>query len=234
MTYQLPDSFSTPDDTRALAYVRRYFGLDGGKAYAGSYFDGWGGSQDSDRFTADDLVAVSFLSVFVPPMAAHRLLETETERFQELLRAVGPDRDLVTESDTIEKNWPGRQLNAALDELPGIGPTIASKLCARKRPHLIPVFDSVVAQITNAWDSQWEPLRLALRERDCELHERLLRLRDTVGLSSEVSVLRVYDVVTWMEGKDKNYRPTTPEEQLGSELADPADGYEDDSASPTS
>jgi len=35
-----------------------------------------------------------------------------------------------------------------------------------------------------------------------------------------VSPLRVYDVVTWMEGKDANLRPTTHEEQLGAELAD--------------
>jgi hypothetical protein len=233
MTYQLPDTFSTPDDTRALGYLRRYFGLDGGKAYIGSHFDGWGGSQDPDRFTADDLIAVSFLSVFVPPMAARRLLETEADRFGALLQAVGADRDLLTESDTIDKEWPGRQLNAALDELPGIGPTIASKLCARKRPRLIPVFDSVVAQVTNAWDSQWEPLRLALRGRDCELHDRLVRLRDHAGLSSMVSVLRVYDVVTWMEGKDKDYRPTVPEELLGAELAALTDVEDDDSA-PTS
>lgn len=230
MTYQLPDSFSTPDDSRALAYLRRYFGLDGGKAYIGSHFDGWGGSQDPDRFAADDLVAVSFLSVFVPPIAARRLLQTDAEHFSELLQAIGPDRDLLTESYTIDKDWPGRQLNAALDGLPGIGPTIASKLCARKRPRLIPVFDSVVAQVTDAWDSQWEPLRSALRARDCELHDRLVRLRDKAGLSAGISVLRVYDVVTWMEGKDKNYRPSTPEEQLASELAHPADGDDDDSA----
>jgi hypothetical protein len=48
-----------------------------------------------------------------------------------------------------------------------------------------------------------------------------------------VSVLRVYDVVTWMEGKDKDYRATVPEELLGAELAALTDVEDDDSA-PTS
>ncbi len=202
MTYRLPTALAD-DDSRAVTYLRTYYGLDGGPAYTGSYFDAWGPTQDSDRFTAEDVVAVSFLSVFVPPMAAHRLLVTEADRYAELLHSLGPDRDLVDEDEPIDASWPARRLNRALLELPDVGPTRAAKLIARKRPRLIPIYDSVVAEVTNAFTSQWEPLRQTLRADDGALHHRLVRLRELTGLAAHISPLRVYDVVTWMEGKDR-------------------------------
>ena len=230
MSYRLPEALSTTDDGPALGYLDKYFGRDGGQRYTGACFDGWGGQQE-DRFTADDLVAVSFLSVFVPPLAAHRLLETEADRFSELLRDLGPDRDLVTEAEPIDADWPARRLCAALRTLHGVGPTIASKLIARKRPRLVPIYDSVVARVTDAKKSQWEPLRAELRrplpQSDETLHDRLLRLHDKAGLESHISALRIYDVVTWMEGKAEHYEPTTTAEQLGSALAEPPAEDED-------
>ncbi|MBB3086666.1 DUF6308 family protein [Geodermatophilus sabuli] len=219
MTYRLPQALQTPDDTQALEYLRTYYGRNGGRAYTGSYFDDWGGEQDPDRFTAEDVVAVTFLSVVVPPMAAHRLLVEEAELFTGLLKELGPDRDLVDEDQTIDPDWPGRRLNRALqDRLVGVGPTIASKLCARKRPRMIPIYDSVVRDVTDARLAQWEPLRNELRAGDGALHERLLRLRDEVGLDERISAIRVYDVITWMEGKQRNLRPTEPDEQPGAAL----------------
>jgi Family of unknown function (DUF6308) len=57
-----------------------------------------------------------------------------------------------------------------LEALPGVGSTIASKLLARKRPRLRPIYDSVVATVTNTRAQLWEPLRVALRADDCDLH----------------------------------------------------------------
>ncbi|MGY1665913.1 DUF6308 family protein [Geodermatophilus sp. SYSU D00696] len=222
MSYRLPEALQTDDDTRALAFLREYHGRDGGPAYTGSYFDGWGGQQDPDRFTAEDVVAVTFLSVVVPPMAAHRLLYTEAERFNRLLGQVGPDRDFAQEAQPVHRDWPGWRLETALRELPGIGRTIASKLCARKRPRLLPIYDSVVGEVTSAQSQQWEPLREALRADDGALHRRLLALRDAAGLGATVSALRVYDVVAWMEGKKRGVRPTTRDERLGVELTEGA------------
>ncbi len=90
-----------------------------------------------------------------------------------------------------------------LRQLPKIGPTRASKLLARKRPRLRPIWDSVVTSVTGTLDRQWEPLRVALRDNDKALHHRLIRIRGAAGLPAEVSALRVFDVVTWMEGKDR-------------------------------
>jgi hypothetical protein len=220
VTYWLPETLKTEDDTTALTYLRQYYGSDGTSAYTGSFFDDWGGN-DEYCFTADDLVAVSFLSVFVPPLAARELLARQADRFAALLRDAGPDRDLVNEETALGAEWPVRTLYAALRELRGVGPTIASKLCARKRPRLVPVYDTVVARVTDGTKAQWEPLRLRLREREGALHTRLLALREKAGLGDHVSALRVYDVVTWMEGKDKDYVGTTEEEQLGWALASP-------------
>ncbi|MGY1621065.1 DUF6308 family protein [Geodermatophilus sp. SYSU D00965] len=219
MSYRLPEALQTEDDTRALAYLREYYGLDGGTAYTGSYFDDWGDEQDPNRFTAEDVVAVTFLSVVVPPMAAHRLLIEHTELLAGLLEDLGPDRDLVDEDRTIDDAWPGRRLNRALqDRLAGVGPTIASKLCARKRPRMIPIYDSIVRDVTDARLAQWEPLRQELRANGGVLHDRLLRLRDEVGLDDRISAIRVHDVVTWMEGKYGNVQPTGLDEKLGAAL----------------
>ncbi|SFP89220.1 hypothetical protein SAMN05660464_0016 [Geodermatophilus dictyosporus] len=215
MSYRLPEALQTDDDTRALAFLREYYGRDGGSAYTGSYFDGWGGQQDPDRFTAEDVVAVTFLSVVVPPMAAHRLLHTEAERFCRLLRDIGPDRDFAQEAEPVHRDWPGWRLETALRELSGVGRTIATKLCARKRPGLLPIYDSVVGEVTSAQSWQWEPLRQVLRADDGALQTRLLGLRDAAGLDASVSALRVYDVIAWMEGKKRGVQPTDPDDQLG-------------------
>ncbi len=90
-----------------------------------------------------------------------------------------------------------------LQTLPSVGPTIASKLLARKRPRLRPIYDSVVAGVTDTRARLWEPLRVALRADDFDLYQRLLRLHAAAGLPAEVSALRVLDVIAWLEGKDQ-------------------------------
>ena len=78
---------------------------------------------------------------------------------------------------------------------------------------------------TNAYDQQWEPLRTALQGPTlgayASLHARLVSLRKQVGLEPHISAIRVYDVVTWMEGKAKNYKVAPLTEVLGEALADP-------------
>ncbi|MGY1619037.1 DUF6308 family protein [Geodermatophilus sp. SYSU D00691] len=212
---------TTDDDATALGHLKRYYGRDGGQRFTGSYFDGWGGPQDPYRFTAEDLVAVSFLSVFVPPMAAHRLLGSMSGEFADLLHEVGIDRDLRDETADIVPGWPAWVLYDRLKGLPGVGRTIASKLLARKRPQLIPVKDSIVEQVTHCRDAQWVPLREQLQADGGRLHERLERLRADAGLPTDVTALRVYDVITWMEGRTKKLKPRTDEEKLGAALADP-------------
>ena len=113
---------------------------------------------------------------------------------------IGPDRDLVDEAAKIARDWPAWELDRELTCLPDVGPTLASKLIARKRPRLVPVYDSVVRKVLGTKKDHWEPIRVALRKEDHALHNRLLRLRKEAGLPDNVSVLRVLDVIAWMEG----------------------------------
>ena len=203
---QLPKMLADSDDSNAAGSLRRYYGIsphNNLRPFTGAHFDAWDTTHsrgcDAHRFTADDLVAVSLLSVPIPPNAAIQLLETRAPEFTKLLRELGDDRDLVDEVQPWSVDWSGWQLWNALLSLPEVGPTTASKLFARKRPRLRPIYDSVVARVI---DSQniWEPMRQLLTEQP-ELHLRLIDLRAKAGVRDSVSALRIFDVVAWMEGK---------------------------------
>ncbi len=212
MTFTLPTALQVEDDEAAVRSLVRYFGRVVGApdSYTGAVWDDWDPSgrraQDADDFTSDDCMAGTLLSVSIPGPAAHTLLVRDRKRFSALLANVGPDRDLATGEGPITEDWPGSVLYWAVRELHGVGRTKASKLLARKRPALIPIWDSVIGGVTQAGDSFWEPLRQELRADDAALHRRLLRLRDRAGLSPAVTALRVFDVVCWLEGKDRGYR----------------------------
>ena len=134
----------------------------------------------------------------IPPMAASALLVERADELGELLTELGPDRELVQEKTAWPDDWVGWRLWQQLVNLPGVGPTMASKLYARKRPRLRPVYDSVVAKVVRS-DQLWEPLRAELQVNEA-LHPRLVRLGEGAQLPAAVPALRVFDVVTWMEG----------------------------------
>ncbi|AKU18213.1 DUF6308 family protein [Luteipulveratus mongoliensis] len=206
-----------PENERdAVKLLGTYFApLEPGQGYTGSQFDTWDPSGTAatniDTFTADDLVALTFLSVDVPARAAIELLGRRRGEFSELLAAVGEDRDLADADEPLDAESAAHRLNRALREFQGIGPTVASKLMARKRPRLIPIYDKVINRhVLGGSGQQWEPMRQALRAEGCALQRRLLELRATAGLDETVSALRIFDVLAWMDGKaaDKA-RPVT-------------------------
>jgi hypothetical protein len=212
MAFHLPLALLDDDDDQtALGLLRTYYGqpVFGPGAATGALFDGWDSTgnraKDTNRFTADDLVAVTFLSVNIPPTAARDFFTDRADQLTELLVALGPDRDLVDEVDPLTDDWAGWQLMRALRAPHKMGSTKASKLLARKRPRLRPIYDSVIAKATGSKDNLWEPLRLALRANDDALHHRLLRLRTAAGLPEQISALRVFDVIAWREGKDLGF-----------------------------
>lgn len=154
---QLPQTLNQSDDKPAIALLECYYGRGAHahhRPFTGAWFDIWDSTgtraQDLDRFTADDLVAVSFLSVEIPALAAIELLDLEANAFAGLLTALGPDRDLVQETDGWSDDWAGWRLWRKLVALPDVGATKASKLYARKRPRLRPIYDSVVAKVLGA------------------------------------------------------------------------------------
>ncbi|MFV9454765.1 DUF6308 family protein [Rhodococcus sp. NM-2] len=208
MTLRLPTTLATDSDAAAIAALTKYYGRPylGDDAYVGAHFDSWSSTGDragEARFTADDLVAVTFLSVQIPPKAARAILHTEAEALNALLTAIGPDRDLVDEPDPLAPGWPAWDLETALWALPGIAQTKATKLIARKRPRLYPIWDSVVSEVLGTERAHLNPVREALRADDGALHHRLLSIREEAGLPDEISALRVFDVIAWMDGKNR-------------------------------
>lgn len=206
MSVTLPPPLNAASDDDAVALLRRYYGvtyLDAG-CYTGAFFDSWAPQNraaDSNRLTADDLVAITFLSVNVKPSAARELLVTRAARFGELLDAIGPDRDLADEADGLTPDAPILLLEDELRGVTDVGRTIATKLMARKRPRLVPIYDVVVGRVLNTVMVHRDPIREALRADGGALHTRLLRIRAVAALPDDISALRVLDVISWMHGK---------------------------------
>ena len=208
MTIRLPKVLVDDDDGAAVEGLRRYFTeplVKTGYLRSGARWDTWDSTgtrgRDADTFTADDLVAVTMLSADVSPDGAQILLRERVDEFGELLVAVGPDRDLADEADELTPASPVCRLEAALWTVPSIGRTVASKLIARKRPRLFPIYDRVIGEVLDTKQAHLEPVRTALRADDGTLQRRLVSLREQAGLDEAIPALRILTVLAWMQLK---------------------------------
>ncbi|MGF7124790.1 DUF6308 family protein [Rhodococcus sp. TAF43] len=208
MTIRLPKVLASGDDGAAVEVLQQYFRapwVKTGRLRSGALWDEWDSSgtreRDVDVFTADDLVAVTLLSVAVSPDGADIILRERRDEFAELLREVGPDRDLVDEADEMTPESPAWRLETALWTVPSVGRTVASKLIARKRPRLYPIYDRVVGEVLDTKKAHLNPVRQALRDNDRELHNRLVALRERAELPAAVPAIRILDVLAWMQLK---------------------------------
>jgi hypothetical protein len=212
----LPKILSQSKIDEAAALVGEYYT----KLYrndlpqTGSRFDDWAGGGDKREvahiITADDVLAVSFLSVQVTARAAIGLIETHAGEVSELLKRIPTDLDLSAVApdeyaEVLGSQSPANQLWRLLRGSDsyrwGIGPTTASKIMARKRPRLIPIFDSVVGPLMGhpTSDGQWETWHSVLTD-GSGLPERLRMIRGKAAIEHDISDLRTMDVVLWMFG----------------------------------
>lgn len=188
----------------AVRVLQRYFTPG---RFTGAHFERFAGGGDrpsaADEFTADDLVAVTMLSVSVEGNAALEVLEHRRNRLRDLLRRIPTDVALADlPPDALGDDWVVRQAFSELRDVPKIGTTTATKLLARKRPHLVPIVDSVIEkELCLVGKVLWAPLHTWLTAGDCANHRHLLELRDEARLDPGISALRVFDVLTWMVGK---------------------------------
>lgn len=174
------------------ALVARYYA---DERFAGVLFDEFG-ENPTDRFTADDLIAVSLLDVRFGPEAVRALLVDRVA--DSMLTDVPGDRLLwaVDYDAVLSVNAPAGQLWKLLTDLHGVGGTRASKLLARKRPTLLPILDSVIRERLHlGYVDAWRALHDALADEET---------RSAVdGLASMLdgptpTTLRLLDVATWM------------------------------------
>lgn len=208
-TYRFPNILRPGHDEQAQTLLANYFkesDSEGRPAFTGAKFETlgheWSASATKNTITAEDLLAVSCLSVNVPAKASIGILGNDAQAIKELLEDV-PDLDLalweaddvlLASDSAIDKLW------KFLRRYKGIGPTTTSKLMARKRPNLIPIYDSVLADALGLKDSRhhWMVMRtMMLTEYAGEpLHQRLRRMVEKAELDF-VTPLRAFDVIVW-------------------------------------
>src|SRR5699024_11443115 len=119
--------------------------------------------------------------------AALGILGDSSQEISRLLPDIGPELSIekIKNEKEFEKHlgddspaqelWNLLRRNDRRDRRWGIGPTTASKIMARKRPHLIPIEDSVVNQVTRSEEHTSE-----LQSRFDLVCRRLLETRKTM------------------------------------------------------
>ncbi|MFC7531672.1 DUF6308 family protein [Actinoplanes sp. GCM10030250] len=185
-------------------------------AYTGQWFEAFAGGGDRaevrDRITVEDLYAVEALNVQVPFAVGKELIDGQLgSDIGAHLREIPIDaelgvrggEELVADGGHADRAW--RLLNNR-NEKTGIGWVIAGKLLARKRPKLIPVYDSIVSCQFGAPKNVWMKLHHQLAQNDGSLRAALATARAAVGLDHEVSVLRSLDVVLWRRHVAEHWR----------------------------
>ena len=177
-----PSIFRTGCATRTFAtcLVKRYLAPDsatGRARYSGAYFERLGGGGDRPevayQFTAEDLLAVTMLrvrSTDTTPCTCSTTRPASSATCSPRSRWAPPWQDPQAEV-LIAKDGPAWKLWQAIRDIKPrpedrrIGAVAAGKLLARKRPHLLPVYDSRVKKILkrprtdNSW---WHDLRCQL------------------------------------------------------------------------
>lgn len=182
---------SEPEYQRAVESLNSYY-----SRYVGRHFDSLVLELDPGRFTERDFFAVSTLSVNVPPEAGLALLANSD--CESLLADIPVDARIEDASISIEPSSPAYRLWDLLRGLPGLGPTITSKLLAAKRPHLVPIHDSFVSKalLRGRLDGEWAAWRGAMSRE--ELRHTCSRLRADSEAPAYIPDLRILDVVVWM------------------------------------
>jgi hypothetical protein len=181
-------------DARSAALVAAYVNSE--SVFAGELFDTLG-TPDPCRVSIDDLLAVSLLDVRFGPLPVRTILVARADAISACLEAINPQVEIWEATDDL-LDGVLTDLWVLLRSVPGMGPVKTSKLLARKRPHLVPILDSVITRVLGIeYKDSWRVIRGLLADR--ERRARLAALRPG---NSGLSVLRLLDVLLWMHGSE--------------------------------
>ena len=210
----LPKIIANEDISDAAATLERYFDASSPKEYyTGGFFERLDGGGDRpgvrNIFTGADIVAVSMLSVDIPPRAVKAVLGMERDLSQ-LLSEIPWDVDLVNGGHHIGPSSSAAAAWERLTKVEGIAWVTANKLLARKRPRLLPVYDRVVRDEVGRPTSFWASLHASLAADNSALHGKLLAIREKAGVGDDISAIRVFDAVTWLAAQDRDQERSTP------------------------
>lgn len=209
---QMPEILDQAHFDDAVKLVRRYYGLQQGSTrHIGASFETIGrdprGIDVGDVVQAGDLVALSTLSVDVSGASAVDILGKERSQAISLLLEQIPQNVSLIDDEAaalVADDGPASLLWTEVRKVPGFGPTRTSKLLARKRPLLIPIYDSVVRDELGLKSSRghWTTVRELVTQEDGALWGRAIAIGEKAGIGVELSPLRIIDIVLWRHGKD--------------------------------
>ncbi|MEJ6549482.1 DUF6308 family protein [Corynebacterium sp. USCH3] len=206
----IPEPLASGDLTAAISLVGAYYAArfddfpsraDNPPYFSGAFFDDCSPAPaHNNEFTEADVLALSMLSIRIDRFHTAEVLYYRREQLSELLAEIGPDRKLAKEPGPLPDDWPVRKLEQALRDIKGVGKVTATKLIARKRPKLFPIFDSVV-KASLAPEAVFLDTVHAEMSTNKGLRDKLGDIRSAVVLPSTISDLRILDVVAWMNVK---------------------------------
>ena len=184
------------DGSYAMSSLEAYFFK---HAYTGSSFESFCG-KEPNKFTAEDIVAVSMLSVNIPPSATRWILGDGEEQLSKFLCEI--DQNISIDDPTADLTNGGYawKLWNEIHSRWGIGETMASKLLAAKRPLLFPIFDQHVAKALQLSPNRyWVPWQTYIRSEDGKKAKQIaMSMAKDLG-KPNLSPLRILDVVVWMQ-----------------------------------
>lgn len=204
----IPEPLQSDDLTEAISLVGAYYAArfddfptrsDNPPYFSGAFFDDCSPDPTNDNvFTVPDVAALPMLSIPLRRFRTAEVLYYRREQLSELLAEIGPDRELAKEPGPLPDDWPARKLEQALRDIKGVGKVTATKLIARKRPKLFPIFDNVVKASLAPETVFLDTVHGALST-NTDLRDKLGNVRSAVGLPDTISNLRILDVIAWME-----------------------------------
>ena len=169
------------------------------QAFTGSSFETFCG-KDHYKFTAEDIVAVSMLSVNIPPSASRWILGAGQRRLVELLQDIDPYLSIESPEADLTKDHTAWKLWKEIHELWGVGETKTSKLLAAKRPLLFPIFDRHVAKALRlSPDHYWQRWQIFMRSQDGKETKLIIKQIAQDLDKPHLSTLRLLDIVIWMQ-----------------------------------
>ncbi|MBR7744364.1 hypothetical protein KC207_13805 [Phycicoccus sp. BSK3Z-2] len=205
------------DRPAAVDDVARYYDRDSN--FAGATFLDLG-PVDPYAVTSGDLLAITLLQVEAQPRPVRQLLEmtaTNREIRHRLTEEVLPlDADLtMADNPTLvamaDLHEAMKRALAPFDGRASNRWVAASKLCARKRPDLFPVRDSVVCDLLGLsgsrqnYEVDWQVFRRIIQDDD--VRSRIDAVVDEAAQREGVNIghpnlrLRHLDVVLWMHAR---------------------------------
>jgi hypothetical protein len=196
---RLDDDLQSPI---AAPLLRAFYSPNGN--YAGHSFLGPPPLVEDNDITEADLLAVTMLEVRFRPRAVRRLLDDGSEKHMAMLRALTdtPKGLPITKAsnDQLEAAYSFRR---AAYSLTGRQQEVAvQKLCARKRPHLVPILDRVIKDwLALEIGGYWKTIRSLLNDDDRLQQLRLLAQEaERLGAPDVTRVpdLRLFDSLIWM------------------------------------